>query len=48
MDKGGGEEGEGEMNGDSSMDAYTPIYVNNSKWGFVVSLRELNQGSVIT
>ena len=28
MDKGGGEQGEGEMNGESSMDAYTLTYVN--------------------
>ena len=28
VDKGGGEEREGEMNGESSMHAYTPIYVN--------------------
>ena len=33
MDKGGGEEGEGEMNGDSSMDAYTLIYVNRQPMG---------------
>ena len=28
MDKGQGEEGEGEINGESSMDAYILIYVN--------------------
>ena len=28
MDKGGGEEGEGEMNGESIMDAYTLTYRN--------------------
>jgi len=28
MDKGRGEEGEGEMNGESSMEAYTLTYVN--------------------
>ena len=28
MDKGRGEEGEGEINGESSMDAYILIYVN--------------------
>ena len=27
MDKGGGEEGEGEINGERSMDAYTLTYV---------------------
>ena len=33
MDKGSGEEGEDEMNGESSMDAYTVTYVN-SQWDF--------------
>jgi len=33
MDKGSGEEGEDEMNGESSMDAYTVTYVN-SQWEF--------------
>ena len=33
MDKGGGEQGEGEMNGDSSMDAYTLTYVNRQPMG---------------
>ena len=33
MDKGRGEEGEGEMNGESSMDAYTPTYVNRQPMG---------------
>ena len=28
MDKGEGEEGEGGMDGESSMEAYTPTYVN--------------------
>ena len=28
MDKGGGEEGKGEINGEGSMDAYTLTYVN--------------------
>ena len=28
MDKGRGEEGEGEVSGESSMDAYTLTYVN--------------------
>ena len=28
MDKGGGEEGEGEINGESSMDAFILTYVN--------------------
>ena len=33
MDKGGGEEGEGEMNGGSSMDACTLTYVNREPEG---------------
>ena len=35
MDKGGGEEGEGEISGKSSMDSYILTYVN-SQWGFAV------------
>ena len=30
MDNGGGEEGEGKMNGESSMEAYTLTYVKRS------------------
>ena len=33
MDKGVGEEEEGEMNGESSMDAYTLAYVNRQPMG---------------
>ena len=33
MDKGRGEEGEGEMNGESSMEAYTLTYVNRQPMG---------------
>jgi len=36
MDKGGGEEGEGEMNGESSMDAYILTYVNRYQREFAV------------
>ena len=36
MDKGGGEEGEGEMNGESSMEAYTLTYETGSQWEFAV------------
>ena len=32
-DKGGGQEGEGEMNGQSSMDACTPTFVNRQPVG---------------
>ena len=33
MDKGGGEEEEGEINGDSGMDAYTLTYVSRQSMG---------------
>ena len=33
MDKGGGEEGEGEMNGESIIDAYTLTYINIQPMG---------------
>ena len=33
MDKGVGEEGEGEMNGESGMDAHTLTYVNRESVG---------------
>ena len=36
MDKGGGEEGEGEMNAESSMDAYTLTYVDRYQQEFAV------------
>ena len=36
MDKGEGEEGEGEMNGESSMDAYTLTYVKRYQQEFAV------------
>ena len=37
MDKGwGGEEGEGEMNGENSMEAYTTICKINSQWEFAL------------
>ena len=49
MDKGGEQEGEGEMNGESSMDVCTPTFVNrqpvgiccydsgNSNWGSIIT-----------
>ena len=47
MGKGGGEEGVGEINGESSMEVYTLTYVNsqwnllydsgNSNWSFVIT-----------
>ena len=43
MDKGSEEEGEDEMNGESSMDAYILTYVN-SQWEFAAWFRELKLG----
>ena len=42
MDKGGGEEGEGEMNGESSMEAYTLTYVTRQPMG-ICSMTQGNQ-----
>ena len=36
MDMGGGEEGEGEMYGESNMEIYNTIYKIDSQWKFVV------------
>ena len=44
MNKGRGEEGEGEINGESSMDAYTLISVIASQLEFVIWLKELKMG----
>ena len=44
MDKGGGEEGEGEMNGESSMEAYTLTYETGSQWEFAVWLKQPKWG----
>ena len=44
MDKGGGEEGEGERNAESSLDAYTLTYVNRYQQEFAVCLREHKPG----
>ena len=43
MDKAGEEEREGEINGESSMDAHTLTNIN-SQWEFAVWLRELKWG----
>ena len=43
MDKGRGEEGEGEISWESSMDSYILTYVN-SQWGFAVWLKEIKWG----
>ena len=42
MDKGDGEDGEGETNGESNM--HTTICKIDSQWKFAVWLRELNPG----
>ena len=44
MDMGGGEEGEGEMYGESNIEIYNTICKIDSQWEFYVWLRELNQG----
>ena len=44
MDMGGGEEGEGEMYGESSMETYNTICKIESQWEFAVWLGELKQG----
>ena len=46
MDKGGGEEGEGEMNGESSMEAYTPTYVNRQLMGICCMTQETQTGAL--
>ena len=43
----GGEEGEGEMYGDSNMETYSTIYKVDSRWEYAVWLKEL-RGSVTT
>ena len=44
MDTGCGEEGEGELYGESNMDIYNTICKIDSQWEFSVWLRELKQG----
>ena len=48
MDKGGGEEGEGEMNGESSMDAYILTYITDTNRNLLYDSGNTDQGSVIT
>ena len=43
----GGEEGEGEMYGESNMEIYIIICKIDSQWEFAVWLRELKQGFCI-
>ena len=44
MDTVGGEEGEGEIYGESNLEIYNTICNLHSQWEFAVSLRELKQG----
>ena len=44
MDTVGGEEGEGEMYGESNIEIYNTICKIDSQWEFAVCLRELKQG----
>ena len=44
MDMRGGEEGEGEMYGESSMEIYSTVCKIDIQWVFAVLLRELKQG----
>ena len=43
-DKGGEQEGEGEMNGESSVDACTPTFVNRQTVGICCMIQELKLG----
>ena len=44
MDTGKGEEGEGEVYGNSNMETYNTMCKTDSQWGFAVWLRELKHG----
>ena len=44
MDKGGGEKGE--MNGESSMEAYTPTYVNRQPMGICYMTQGTQMGAL--
>ena len=44
MDTGGGEDGEGEMYGESNMETYNTVCKIDSQWEFPVWLRDLKQG----
>ena len=47
MDTAGGEEGEGELYGESNMETYITIRKIDSQWEFALCLRELKQGLCI-
>ena len=44
MDMGGGEEGDGEMYGESNIEIYNVMCKTESQWEFAVRLRKLKQG----
>ena len=46
MDKGGAEEREGEINGDSSMDAYTLTYINRQPMGICCMTQGIQTGTL--
>ena len=46
MDKGGEQEGEGDMNGDSSMDACTPKFVNRQPVGICCMTQGTQTGAL--
>ena len=47
MDKVGGEEGKGEMYGESNIEIYNTMCKIDSQWEFAVWLRKLKQGLCI-
>ena len=47
MDTGGGEEGEGELYGESNMETSITIRKIDSQWEFALCLQELKQGLCI-
>ena len=47
MDTAGGEEGEGELYGESNMETYITIRKIDRQWEFALCLRELKQGLCI-
>ena len=46
MDKGGEQEGEGEMNGENIMDACTPTFVNRQRVGICCMTQETQTGAL--
>ena len=46
MNKGGGEDGEGEMNGERRMEAYTLTYVNRQPMGIFCMIQGTQTGAL--